>query len=75
MRHAHAVKYAAGIAILAVAAICGESFAQGTPDPNSAPQTYREDPGWAKLTEGRKWCAVSAVDIDRDGKSVWVFDR
>jgi hypothetical protein len=44
-------------------------------DPNSAPQTFRLDDGWAKLPEGRKWGAAVGVDIDRDGKSVWVFDR
>jgi DNA-binding beta-propeller fold protein YncE len=62
-------------AIAAAAAISGGStFAQNA-DPNSAPNSYREDTGWAKLMNGRKWGAVSAVDIDRDGKSVWVFDR
>ncbi len=52
-------------------------FAQSAPagDPNAAPNPYREDAGWAKLMQGRKWGAVSAVDIDRDGRSVWVFDR
>ncbi len=50
-------------------------FAQSAADPNSAPNPYRVDEGWAKLTAGRHWGAVSAVDIDRDGKSVWVFDR
>ena len=76
MRHAHAVKYALGIAILTAIAISGErGFAQNAPDPNSAPQTYREDTGWAKLAQGRKWGAAVGVDIDRDGKSIWVFDR
>jgi sugar lactone lactonase YvrE len=31
--------------------------------------------GWAKLPDGRKWGGVSAVDMDRDGKSIWVFER
>ncbi|HMI96706.1 MAG TPA: peptidyl-alpha-hydroxyglycine alpha-amidating lyase family protein [Micropepsaceae bacterium] len=67
--------YILGIVITAAVAISGESgFAQSA-DPNSAPNLYREDAGWAKLMNGRKWGAVSAVDIDRDGKSVWVFDR
>ena len=35
---------------------------------------YRED-GWAKLPDGRKWGATGAVDIDSDGRSVWVFER
>src|SRR6476659_8946183 len=71
-RHA---KYALGAAIIAEMALSQTvSFGQNA-DPNSAPNLYREDTGWAKLMNGRKWGAVSAVDIDRDGKSVWVFDR
>ena len=43
-------------------------------DPNAYPDFgYHVDEGWAK--PGRKWGGVSAVDMDRDGKSVWVFDR
>jgi len=36
---------------------------------------YHEVVGWAKLPGGRKWGGISGIDIDRDGKSVWVFDR
>jgi DNA-binding beta-propeller fold protein YncE len=36
---------------------------------------YKEVVGWAKLPGGRKWGGISAIDIDRDGKSIWVFDR
>ena len=69
-------RYTLGVAIIAVMALSqGSSFGQNGADPNSAPNSYREDTGWAKLMNGRKWGAVSAVDIDRDGKSVWVFDR
>src|SRR5262245_253095 len=49
--------------------------AQGGIDPNAAPNPYREDVGWAKLPPGRKWGAAIGIDIDRDGKSIWVFDR
>jgi DNA-binding beta-propeller fold protein YncE len=42
-------------------------------DPNDYPNPYHVDEGWAKL--GRAWGGVSAVDMDRDGKSVWVFER
>jgi len=30
---------------------------------------------WAKLPEGRRWGMAIGVDVDRDGSSVWVFDR
>ncbi|HMG78595.1 MAG TPA: peptidyl-alpha-hydroxyglycine alpha-amidating lyase family protein [Xanthobacteraceae bacterium] len=44
-------------------------------DPNSAPNPYHVVEHWAKLPEGRTWGQAIGVDIDRDGTSVWVFDR
>src|SRR5262249_19146976 len=42
---------------------------------NSAPNPYQTISGWAKLPEGRTWGSTSAVDIDLDGKSIWVAER
>jgi DNA-binding beta-propeller fold protein YncE len=44
-------------------------------DPNSAPNPYHVVENWAKLPPGRVWGMAIGVDIDRDGTSVWVFDR
>jgi DNA-binding beta-propeller fold protein YncE len=44
-------------------------------DPNSAPNPYHVVENWAKLPQGRPWGMAIGVDIDRDGTSVWVFDR
>ena len=58
------------------AAIAATLFAQGDTAPtNDAPNPYRTVEGWAKLPEGRKWGSTSAVDIDKDGKSIWVAER
>jgi DNA-binding beta-propeller fold protein YncE len=66
----------AGAALIAAVAVTAErGHAQGAADPNGAPQSYRLDDGWAKLPPGRKWGAAVGVDIDRDGETVWVFDR
>jgi sugar lactone lactonase YvrE len=35
---------------------------------------YHVEDNWAALP-GRKWGAVSGIDMDRDGKSVWMFER
>jgi sugar lactone lactonase YvrE len=43
--------------------------------PNSQPNPYRRVEGWAKLPAGRTWGSTSAVEIDRDGKSIWVAER
>jgi DNA-binding beta-propeller fold protein YncE len=76
---------AAGVAALGI--LSGATFAQGggqapatgawmsaTPT-NDAPNPYNTIEGWAKLPAGREWGSTSAVDIDKDGKSVWVGER
>ena len=51
------------------------ALAQAITPTNSVPNPYRSVDGWGKLPEGRIWGSTSAVDIDRDGSSVWVFER
>jgi DNA-binding beta-propeller fold protein YncE len=60
---------------LVVAAMAPSSGRLSAEDPNSAPNPYRAVENWAKLPEGRTWGQAIAVEIDRDGKSIWVFDR
>ena len=45
------------------------------PPTNDAPNPYNTIEGWAKLPEGRTWGSTSAVDIDKDGRSIWVAER
>lgn len=59
----------------AVAAIVMSGGRVQADDPNSAPNPYHVVDNWAKLPEGRRWGMAIGVDIDRDGTSVWVFDR
>ncbi|MEI6739357.1 MAG: peptidyl-alpha-hydroxyglycine alpha-amidating lyase family protein [Gemmatimonadaceae bacterium] len=47
---------------------------QGAPT-NDLPNPYRTVTGWATLPEGRSWGSTSAVDIDKDGRSIWVAER
>src|SRR5438094_936175 len=64
---------------LAIAAATVSAFAQtgssNDAPTNDAPNNYNSIEGWAKLPEGRKWGSTSAVDIDKDGKSIWVAER
>lgn len=55
------MRFAALIAVAALAA--------------AQPNPYRTIEGWAKMPDGRTWGATSAVDIDRDGRSIWVAER
>ncbi len=65
---------------LATILASGTSTAQvgGTPDmppKNDLPNPYETIVGWAKFPEGRTWGATSAVEIDKDGVSIWVAER
>jgi DNA-binding beta-propeller fold protein YncE len=57
--------------IVIFAAFCVSALAQN----NSQPNPYRTFEDWAKLPNGRTWGSTSAVDIDRDGRSIWVAER
>ena len=63
------------VCVLGLAAITSGTAQAQTADPNSAPNPYREDKGWAQTAPGRPFGATIGIDIDRDGRSIWVFDR
>jgi sugar lactone lactonase YvrE len=69
-----------GSALVALSVLLGATasatFAQSEIRPvNDPPNPYRTIEGWAKLPEGRTWGSTSAVEIDRDGVSIWVAER
>jgi sugar lactone lactonase YvrE len=68
-----------GVALVACAALSlGPAQAQGVNDANAvnaAPNPYQTIDNWAQLPPGRVWGMAIGLDIDIDGKSVWVFDR
>ena len=61
-----------GVVAAAAALATGRADAQPA---NAAPNPYRTVEGWAKMPEGRTWGATSAVDVARDGRSIWVAER
>jgi streptogramin lyase len=63
-------------AALALATPGAAAHAQAVVQPtNALPNPYQTVTGWAKLHEGRTWGSTSAVEIDRDGVSIWVAER
>src|SRR3954469_22163737 len=56
------------VPVLAVAQDAGQPT-------NDAPNNYTTIKDYFKLPEGRTWGSTSAVDIDKDGKSIWVAER
>lgn len=67
----------AGVCV--AAAMAGvRMLAQGgaaMPPVNQAPNPYQTIENHFKLPEGRAWGSTSAVDIDKDGKTIWVAER
>lgn len=64
----------AGVVSLALV-VSGIAFAQSNAPTNNAPDPYLRVANWAKMPMGRFWGAAAGVDIDPDGKSVWVAER
>ena len=55
------------------------AWPQITPAPippvNDVPNPYNTIKDYFKLPNGRQWGSTSAVDVDKDGKSIWVAER
>ena|SRR5688572_848449 len=65
-------------AMVAAVAMSGgwvEAQPPGWVEAQPQPNPYRTVEGWAKMPEGRKWGATSAVEVAPDGKSIWVGER
>ena len=69
------------LALAAVAALASTNtgmFADGPapiPAVNDVANPYNMINDYFKLPEGRKWGSTSTIDIDKDGKSIWVAER
>ena len=62
------------LALVAVT-LCPGLGAQGAPDPGPAVPNPYETSRWGTLPAGRSWGGVSGVEVDRDGRSVWIVER
>src|ERR671911_2794440 len=68
LRHAMTVSVVA----LVIAPVLAQAPATPTNDP---PNPYETVGNPLKMPEGRTWGSTSAVDIDRDGRTIWVAER
>ena len=62
------------LTLLAASAPAAAQDAANRPT-NDLPNPYRTVDGWAKLPDGLTWGSLSAVDVDKDGASIWVAER
>jgi hypothetical protein len=71
---------AVALGLLATAGTYNAAVDKSTPpdtkEPtNDAPNPYKTIEHWAKLPDGRKMGSTSAIDVDRNGKDIWVAER
>jgi sugar lactone lactonase YvrE len=70
------MRLARAIVVAAVALSGWRAFAQASVAPtNDLPNPYQTVADYFKLPAGRTWGSTSAVDVDKDGKSIWVAER
>jgi sugar lactone lactonase YvrE len=74
MHHKMRAGLLAAAAVVATAAWAAPALSQNA-DPNAAPNPYRLDEGWAKQPMGRGFGSTIGLNVDRDGKSMWIYDR
>jgi sugar lactone lactonase YvrE len=60
------------VASTVVAGVLAQSAIAPT---NRLPNPYTRVDGWARMPEGRSWGSTSAVEVDRNGTSIWVGER
>ena len=70
-KRAHALLMAVSL----LAAVTGSAAAETVQPVNDLPDPYIPVEHWAKMPAGREWGSTSAVDIDPDGRSIWVAER
>ncbi len=58
--------------VLAAAVVGAQQDAKPT---NDLPNPYQSIENYFKLPDGRKWGSTSAIDVDKDGKTIWVAER
>ena len=69
-------RYTFGAALQGCLVVGATLFAQTAIAPtNDLPNPYATIADFFKLPAGRTWGSTSAVDIDKDGRSIWVAER
>jgi sugar lactone lactonase YvrE len=66
------IRWMLGVAMVAAIATPGM---RANAQANDPPNPYRTVENWVKLPDERKWGQTISIDVDTDGKSIWVFER
>jgi sugar lactone lactonase YvrE len=71
----HAVVRGLAAALLSSATILAQRGPVGSVPTNDLPNPYQSIENAFTLPDGRTWGSTSAVDIGKDGRSIWVAER
>ena len=74
MSHTSRVRFTPAVIVAAIAWSGGAAYLRAQAA-NSQPNPYQTVENFFKLPEGRTVGSTAAIDIDRDGSSIWVFER
>ena len=74
MRNADRVKLLCGIAVATTVVSVAPTYAQNQ-STGALPNPYALEEGWAKQPMGRGNGSTIGLNVDRDGKSMWIYDR
>ena len=77
MPRAVRTRWSALFPIVGVIALAGAIVSTQSPvrPPDDLPSPYETMKNWGALPPGRAWGSTGAVNIDRDGASVWAIER
>ena len=64
-----------GLLLIAIAAVGAQAPAEPPQPTNDRPNPFETIEHYFKMPEGRQWGSTSAVDVDKDGRSIWVGER
>ncbi len=75
MWHAHYVRFSLAAGVVAFAVSGGWASAQVNEEVNGGREPYSLNQSFFKLPEGRTIGSTAGIALDRDGRSIWTFDR
>lgn len=75
MTFATHVKFAVAVGVGVAALAGGAASAQVNEEVNAGRAPYSVDENFFKLPEGRTIGSTAGIALDRDGRSIWTFDR
>ena len=75
MTHVHYARIVVAVGVVTVALSGAAATAQVNEEVNAGRAAYTLDESFFSLPEGRTIGSTAGITLDRDGRSIWTFDR